>query len=357
MIVVVGAGLAGLAAALALAPSGPVTVLERRSAGAASEGAAIQLSPNAMRALAALGIADDVASVATRPDGLEIGAAGRGPVVRVPYGRAIEARYDAPYLTVARRSLHEVLAHAAADAGIAIRYRCPVRQARVDGRHVYFDDGPAIALAVAADGIGSAVRAALVGDTPRDTGWVAWRGRGAAGGRDTQLTLGAGYHLVRYPLRAAQDNCVLVMRDRGPAALRDTPIGPGLADVEEWAPWPLRTRPRHVFAYGPVAFVGDAAHAMVPFLAQGGAMGLEDAVCLGQAVACHGLDARALAAYRAHRQARVRRLAAQSERQGTLYHLARPLSLARDAVMRRVGPDGVLARVDWIYRWRPPDAA
>jgi salicylate hydroxylase len=115
----------------------------------------------------------------------------------------------------------------------------------------------------------------------------------------------------------------------------------------------MRVRPRHVFRAGPVAFTGDAAHAMLPFLAQGGAMAIEDAAVLGAAVARHGPGSQALAAYESARAARVRDVARQAERQGGIYHMAIPFSLARDAAMRHLGPDAVRARVDWIYRWQP----
>lgn len=357
MIVVAGGGIAGLASALALSPFDEVLVLERRSEGAANAGAGIQLSPNAMKALGALGVGERVRAVAAAPEGLTVRAAGRrDPVVRVPYGEAMAGRYGAPYLTASRSALHGALLAAVCEQPrITLRHDTAVRQVapRQGGVTVGGVEDRA-RLLVAADGVGSPVRGALVGDRPRETGWIAWRGRGpAAAGRDTELFMAPGHHLVRYALDDGDDNCVLVAPERGrdPGTLALTPTGRHLTDVADWTPWPMRVRPRHVFRAGRVAFAGDAAHAMLPYLAQGGAMALEDAATLGQAVGAHGIGEDALAAYAAARAPRTRRLATQAERQGIVYHLPLPLALARDTAMRRLGPQAVLSRVDWIYRW------
>jgi salicylate hydroxylase len=360
LIVVIGAGIAGLACALGLSGVDEVVVLERRPAVAANAGAGIQLSPNAMKALDAIGAGERVRAVASAPDGLTVRSAGRTePLVRVPYGQGLAERFGAPYLTATRAALHGALRAAVADSPfIAVNYEAPVTRVvpRAGGALVEGLDGPA-GLVVAADGVGSGVRAALAGDTPRDTGWIAWRGRGRGGDdRDTELVMAPGHHLVRYALAPSDDNCVLVAPERGrdPAAIARTPTGRHLSDVADWKPWPIRVRPRHLFHCGSVVLAGDAAHAMPPYLAQGGAMALEDAATLTAAVRRHGAGAEAAAAYAATRAPRTRRLATQTDRQGMIYHLPLPLGLARDGVMRRLGPEGVLSRVDWIYRWEAP---
>lgn len=361
MIVIVGGGIAGLACALALSDVADVLVVERRAAIAANAGQGIQLSPNAVKALRVLGAEEAVRAVATAPTGLTIRSAGRSaPVVRVPYDGA-EARYGAPYLTASRAALHDALADAArARPSVTLAFDTRVRRVASRGGRVHVEglDAPAD-LVVAADGVRSDLRAALVGDAPQETGWIAWRGRGRPAGGDTELVMASGHHLVRYALSEEDDNCVLVARERGrkPEALAKTSSGAHLADVADFMPWPMRTRPRHVFRAGPVALAGDAAHAMLPFLAQGGAMALEDAAVLRWAVRSHGIGNAALAAYDAARRPRTRRVAAQSDSQGGIYHLALPFCLARDEVMRRLGPDAVRRRVDWIYRWSPPAPA
>jgi len=358
---VVGGGIAGLAAALALCDVADVTVLERRSEVAANAGQGIQLSPNAVKALGAIGAAEAVRAVAAEPTGLAIRSAGRAaPVVRVPYD-GMQARYGAPYLTASRAALYAALKEVADNRpGLRIVFDARVRDVSSEGGRAMIADADAPAdLLVAADGVRSDVRAALVGDAPRDTGWIAWRGRGQPAGSDTELVMAPGHHLVRYALSDTHDNCVLVARERGrsPEVLASTSSGKHLADVDGWIPWALRVRPRHVFRAGPVAFAGDAAHAMLPFLAQGGAMALEDAAVLRWAVLTHGFKPGALAAYEAARRSRTTRVAAQADTQGGIYHLAVPFSLARDAAMRHLGADAVRRRIDWIYSWRPPETA
>ncbi|MCF3935601.1 FAD-dependent monooxygenase [Acuticoccus sp. M5D2P5] len=360
MIIVVGAGIAGLSAALALSDLDEILVLERRAAEAANSGAGIQLAPNAMKALQAIGAADRVAAAANRPDGLCVRAAGSPrPLSLLDYRSTMEARYGAPYLTAARAPLHgALLAEAAARPSITIRYdwRSTRLAADGDGWRVDGIDTPA-ALIVAADGVNSALRESLVGDTARPTGWIAWRGKGRTRpGNETELVLADDHHVVRYALSTENDNCVLVAheRQRGPDALAKTRSGAHLRDVTDWMAWPMSVRQRHIYRAGKVAFIGDAAHAMLPFLAQGGAMAIEDAAVLRAAITTHGVGETALAAYEAAREPRTRRLAAQTVNQGRIYHLPAPLSLARDLAMRRLGAEGILSRVDWIYRWAPP---
>jgi salicylate hydroxylase len=121
-----------------------------------------------------------------------------------------------------------------------------------------------------------------------------------------------------------------------------------------WRRWPLLTVAADApWCNGRVALTGDAAHAMLPFMAQGGAMAIEDAAVLAAMIARHGAGPAALAAYEAARKPRVARVARESARTGRIYHLAPPLSLARDAAMRALGPRRLLARLDWLYGWRP----
>lgn len=358
MIVVVGAGIAGLASALALAEAGEVLVLERRSRIAANAGAGIQLSPNAVKALRSLGAADGVAASAHPPDGLVVRtAAPDASVVRLSYRPLMEERYGASYLTASRLGLHDALSACVAERGIEIRYDAVVTTVREDGGGCIVDGCEGRAdLVIAADGVNSAVRRAVVGDAPRPTGWVAWRGRGHANGADTELVLGSGHHLVRYALNDREANCVLIAseRGRGVTGVARTPTGRLMADVADWTPWPIAVRPHHAFARGRVGFVGDSAHAMLPFLAQGAAMALEDAAVLAVAVAAHGPTPHALAHYAATRRARTVAIAAKSQRQGSIYHLPFPFDRARNLAMRRLGPDAILARVDPIYGWTPP---
>lgn len=357
MILVVGAGIAGLSAALALAPFGEVLVAERRPSAAANAGAGIQLTPNAVKAMAAIGAGEEVAARASRPAGLTVAAAGGGaPLTRLDFGE-MEATFGAPYLTASRADLAAgLLAAVAAEAHITVRYDSAVTrlEERPAGWHV-----PEMALdaafVVVADGVASPLRAALCNERARDSGFVAWRGTAPDdGGRDTRLTLGAGCHLVRYALAGRADNIVFVTKgERPPETFSRTPIATALSGAGDFTPWPIRAMPAPRFALRDGAFVGDASHAMPPFLAQGGAMAIEDAAVLRAAVATHGLATAAGTAYATARTERVRRLAAQTQRQGTIYHLAPPFALARDIAMRRLGPRGILSQVGWVYGFTP----
>ncbi|GAB5376069.1 MAG: FAD-dependent monooxygenase [Acuticoccus sp.] len=361
MILVVGAGIAGLSAALALAPFGDVVVVERRSDAAANAGAGIQLSPNAIKALAAIGARETVAARASAPAGLTIRAAGRpAPLTRLDYG-AMDATFGAPYLTASRADLAAgLLAAVAAQPAITLRYDCALEalEAAPGGgwRAAGLDATPDFV--VVADGVGSPLRGQLIGDAPRATPFVAWRGSAAdEGSADTELTMATGCHLVRYALANRRDNIVFITKGaRHPATITAGPMAAPLAAVTDWTPWPIRVRPRARFALDRGVLIGDAAHAMPPFLAQGGAMAIEDAAVLGAMVTRHGLGATAAVAYEGERQARINRLAAQTGRQGGIYHLPVPLSLPRDMAMRRLGAAGILSRVGWIYGWQPPAA-
>ncbi|MEM8551652.1 MAG: FAD-dependent monooxygenase [Pseudomonadota bacterium] len=358
MILVVGAGIAGLAAAISLSRYGEVVVAERRSAVAANAGAGIQLAPNAVKALRFIGAADAVDAVADTPDGLEVWSAGRRrPTTFAPYVD-FPHLFGAPTLTASRAGLHgALLSLAASNPSVSILYDQPVgRVEGVAGGWEVADVGT-FSFVVAADGVNSAVRARVEGDHAQAIAQVAWRG--SSGGdlpSSTRLSLSAGTHLVRYKLSDQTDNVVLVTPERlpHPSALSSRRIGALIKDVSGWSPWPIRIFRRHRYGRGTLAYCGDAAHAMPPFLAQGGAMALEDASVLAAAVEREGLSPAAVDLYRAARLPRTKRLAAQTDRQGTIYHLPAPFSLARDMAMARLGPNAILRQVGWIYGWSPP---
>lgn len=353
-VTVVGGGIAGLAAALALAPNVPVRVLERRASAATNEGAGIQLSPNAMKALVAIGAADAVAKAAHRPCGLSI-RSGRTEVVRVPYD-TMEVRFGAPSFVLARAALHDALLTAAARHGnIEVVADAGVSRVAGDANGWRIDNGTVAPFLVAADGVSSTVRTIVAGDAPHETGWIAWRAMTAGGAPDTVLSMVGGAHLVTYAAPTdAQANVVYIAPERArPPTSPVGPLAPLLRSASGFSPWPVKVRQRHLWTLRRLAFVGDASHAMRPYLAQGAAMALEDAAVLGAAVAQHGPTEAALNVYRKWRAPRVRRVADQSFRQGMIYHLAAPLSFARNVAMARTGASGILDRLEWLYGWTP----
>ena len=390
--VVAGAGIGGLTTALALARAGAgVTILER-AAVLAEAGAGVQLSPNATRILAGLGVLERLRRFALVPEALTIRRGRDGlQLARMRLGPPAETRWGAPTLVVHRSDLQRGLLEAIArEPGISLEagtevagYSAHVDSVKIGARRGEAGVTFAGDLLVGADGLHSAVRGRLcadASDAPICSGRVAWRALIPAADvkPDFQapvvnLWLGRDAHLVHYPLRdAAVINVVAIFEDgedeREPAdaswsaagdpavvgrkfsdwcgAVRDF-----IAAAPEWRTWPLfERRVLARWSNGRVTLVGDAAHAMLPFLAQGAAQAIEDAAALARAVAAAPHDIpTALEAYGHARCARAARVQRQSRRQGWMYHLAGPLALARDLSMRGLGADRLIARYDWIY--------
>lgn len=373
-VVIAGAGIAGLTLALCLSRAGVRALVLERAARLEATGAGIQLSPNAGHVLSALGLEAAIDAVAIRPERLVVVAARSGRVIAaISYGATL-ARYGAPYRLVHRGDLQRLLLEAATAQGIEIRTGIEVTHAVPAAASVLVETpegAVTAALLVGADGVSSRVRRLVRGDgEPVDTGLTAWRALVAADGAPeppaTRLALAPGSHVVRYPVAGGGAvNLVAILRDRRPGeAVAPGPLPAAfsrhawrglLAAASDWQPWPLRTvDPRARWWADRFVLIGDAAHAMLPFMAQGGAMAIEDAATLAAAIARAGPSPAALAAYEAARRPRAARVARESARTGAIYHLAPPVSLARDAVMRALGSERLLHRLDWLYGWRPP---
>jgi salicylate hydroxylase len=393
-ILIAGGGIGGLALALALARCGLRSIVLERQDRPTAAGAGIQLGPNGVRALEALGVADALRPCVGEPEAIEVrgGASGRR-LARLPLGRWIAARHGAPYWVAHRGDLHGVLLAAAAgdpliemrtgfEVATVAQTPAQVSVADVDGRRLA---GPVL---VGADGLWSAVRAALApGSTPRPAGATAARtvipadqaGPLAAAGVGVWLTPEA--HVVHYPVRRGSEVALVVIArgaetraergwdahvDAATLGRRLAPFHPGLKEVLlpeagrswPWREWTLYTLPPlPAWVQGRVVLLGDAAHPMLPYLAQGGALALEDAVVLADCLASATDPAAALARFEALRAARARRVQAASLRQGRIYHLAPPLSWARDAALALTPGPLLMAGYDWLYGWHPPSSA
>lgn len=389
-LLIAGGGIGGLAAALAAARAGwQARVLEQ--APAFSEvGAGIQLGPNATRVLNALGVLDELERTACIPSRLSArDALTDRPLASLPLGAAFESRYGAPYLTVLRADLHAALlrglqrlgAHAVVlDPGC----RLEAFDDTPDGLRGLLCDGRACTadVLVGADGLWSAVRTALLDDgPPRPSDHVAYRAlvpveRLPARWQVPEVTawLGPRLHVVTYPVRGgALLNVVCVVQqpveggrhgwdlpgasDRLRAALG--PVCQALQGVVDaassWGLWVLHDRApvsgAGQMARGRVALLGDAAHPMRPYLAQGAAMALEDAHDLGQCLACvrdQNLTIEtALQRYAVSRWERVARVQRRSLRNAAIFHAAGPVRLARDLALRGLGAR--LMDLPWLY--------
>lgn len=383
-----GGGIAGLAAALLLAKAGRNIVVHERAAAFSEVGAGLQLSPNAGRILDSLGLGPALDAAAIRPVAIEMRAAASGRlIVSLPLERAA-LRYGAPYRLLHRAELLAVLLEAvAADPRITVRTAAPLAAVEADGDGVRFlSAGTAerADLLIGADGVRSAIRVHLGGKAARPTGRTAWRTTIAAEMAPRPLPrdrvtvfLGERTHVVVYPVSAGRAiNVVTILeedwRDEGWNAPGDADAlaarFSGAADSllaliaaaregSGWTRWCLcDVDARGPWQRGRIALVGDAAHAMLPFLAQGAAMAIEDAAILARFIAKPDLPADiALQRYVAHRRPRAARVAEAARRSGALYHLGSLAAPLRDAAMRALGGDRLLQRYDWLYGWTAAD--
>jgi salicylate hydroxylase len=385
-IVIAGAGIGGLTAALALAQAGFRVTIAERNTELSEVGAGIQLSPNAGRVLAALGLDAAIAAAAVEPAAIDVRSAADGRLITsLPTARFRE-RYGFPYRSIHRGDLQRVLAEAVgANPAITLRLGATVGEfAQHAGSWlVRVEHGGArevvgAAAIIGADGIWSEMRSRIPDHaTPRASGRTAWRGMVALDNAPPHLPrdrvglwLGRDAHLVHYPVSAGSainivaiveepwdrqgwsapgDKRVLLARFarwcEAAQAIIKAPFG--------WQKWTLATLyATGPWTHGPVALLGDAAHGMLPFIAQGAAMAIEDAAVLARSLAAAKSAEAGLAAYEAARKPRVSEVAEAARATGETYHWGPPLATARDLTLRALGPRLILGRNDWIYRWR-----
>ena len=391
-VIVAGAGIAGLTAALTLARAGMrVTVFEQAET-LEETGAGLQLSPNASRILIALGLHDRLAAVAVAPQAIRVMAGGSGSeIVRIPLGVEAERRYGAPYWSIHRGDLQSALVHVAQNEldvtlklGVRIEdFAAHVKGVSVVGRRgAQVLDERGIAL-IGADGIWSNVATRLRRQLqPTFRHRTAWRALIPAEAAPHEfraplvhLWLGPDAHLVHYPVKAGQlINIVGIVHDewdetgwsnagdRAEIMRRyarwawSEKARALIAIPDRWLKWALYDRSAP-FRGGklPVTLIGDAAHPMLPFLAQGAGMAIEDAAVLADMLGKYLDDPTgALRAYEGARWHRTFRAQQFSRRQGRIYGLTGPEALIRNLAMRAMGGEKLRARYDWLYSWRPP---
>lgn len=394
-IIVAGGGIAGLTAALAFAAEGFAVDIHERASRIEEAGAGIQLSPNATRILAALGVLDTLLPDAVEPEAVVLrDALTLSEVARVPLDKARQ-RWRAPYLVAHRADLqsallshalgHELIrlmtdsevSHIAAEPdGVTVSIRRSGRSERATG-----------ALLVAADGVWSSMRV-LTGGTSTFAGDVAWRSTlqsdspaGEAFARIAPANVVTAFmhpsaHLIAYPIRGGRSiNLVALTRNATMEGVTPTKADPGqLADVLRgtaseiaglphragpWTLWPLHTaEPATWRSGGRVALIGDAAHAMTPFAAQGAAMAIEDAAVLAKLVASMPGDLpEALERYETLRRPRVAKVARRGAINRFTWHASGPVALARNLVLKMLPSERLASDLDWLYGWSVADAA
>lgn len=394
-IVIAGAGIGGLTAALALAARGFRIVVLEKAERLEDIGAGLQLSPNASRVLVELGLTERLKPRAVVPEAVSImSARAGGELLRMPLGDAASARAGAPYWVVHRADLQSALAGAVADhpdidlkLGATFEDVAPhAKGLTVVHRSGTIRRSDLASALIGADGIWSTVRQHLFAEVqPRFSGLIAWRGTLDATqlpkeytAPRVQLWMGPNAHFVAYPIAGGrQINVVAVLPGTwnrpgwstpgDPLEVMDAFAAPRwpptarmmLATVDSWRKWALFGVPEGCpWGKGPVALLGDAVHAMLPFAAQGAGMAIEDAAVLARHLSLEAAEdassvAAALKQYGLIRQARIRKVQRTARQQGRIYHLGGPFALARDLAIRALGPERMLARQDWIYGWHP----
>ncbi|WP_353472610.1 FAD-dependent monooxygenase [Salipiger sp. H15] len=376
-VTIIGGGIGGFAAALALRQRGfDVRVLEQAEA-TAEVGAGLQISPNGLHVLEALGLGEALRAGSCRAQAVSLRDHRRGTeVLRLDLARL---RAGEEYHFVHRADLIGLLSQAARDAGVQLRLLqkvaavhpgAPVRLEMATG------DSCSADLVIGADGLHSVLRGALNGVVaPFFTGQVAWRAVVPnLGGHppEARVHMGPGRHLVSYPLRGGRMVNLVAVEERrawteegwshfdDPANLRAAFAGFGgevpqlLAAVEQPGLWGLFRHPVARRWHGPgVAILGDAAHPTLPFMAQGANMALEDAWVLAACLSSIDDQEAALARYQELRRERCVKVVEAANGNAWKYHLRNPLlrgvAHLGMGMLGRVAPDRMLGQFDWIY--------
>lgn len=391
--VIVGAGIGGLAAGLALVRAGWEVELLEQAPVIAEVGAGLQISPNGVRALQSLGVMDALAPSVFEPEtiSMAMGRSGR-KIFSLPMKSYAQARWGAPFLQVHRADLQDALkTRLAAQANATIRTNAKatgyVRER--GGASVYLERGARVFgnLVVGADGLHSVIRAQLAGaDRARFTGNVAWRCTvpAEALGADAPppsgcIWAGAGKHAVTTRIRGGDMvNFVGIVEQTDWQEESWSTTGTtaqALADFDGWVPqvtsvieaaptlnrWALFDRPAlATWSDGPVTLLGDAAHPMLPSMAQGAVQALEDAVVLGGCLQAEADKLAALQRYFDLRIGRVTRVQRRSADNLALFHKAGGVSqfasYAPIWLASRLQPSLIHHRQDWIYGYDPEAA-
>jgi len=388
--IVAGGGIGGLAAALVLARDGHAVQVLEQSDAFGEIGAGIQLGPNVFRLFAHLGLADAIHDVAYFPPNLVMRDVRSGePVVQTPVGANALSAYGQPYGVIYRVDLHHVLLDACrAQPAITLQIKSKLLSFTQDaaGVEVQLADGRRLCgrALVGADGLWSRVREQIVGDgKPRVSGHIAYRAVLPIAdvppplfSPDVVLWGGEKTHLVHYPLRRGElFNLVAVFHsDRyeegwntfgDPDELHQRfaqaaePVRALLAKIDTWKMWVLCDRePVADWSRGRATLLGDAAHPMLQYLAQGACMAIEDAVTLGAALRAtpHDVPA-AFAAYCRARYLRTGRVQLTARFYGEIYHASGVMRELRNRLFRSGREAAGFIGTHWLYEGIDPDRA
>jgi salicylate hydroxylase len=383
-VLVAGGGIGGIAAALALVRQGFAVKVLEQSAQLGEIGAGIQLGPNGFAAFDALGVGPVARSRAVYTDQMVMhDALDETCVGRIPTGAAFRVRFGNPYAVIHRADVHKSLLEGAQATGrITVATSTTVARVEQDEAGVTVIDAQGgqhrgVAL-IGADGVKSAVRRQYVGDAARVSGHVVYRA--VVDKQDfpanlqwnaASIWVGPDCHLVHYPLRGGEQYNVVVTfhsrqaeewgvregsRDEVQSYFQGIcPRARQLIELpKDWKRWATADRdPIAQWTFGRVTLLGDAAHPMLQYLAQGACMAMEDAVTLGEALRVRGNDFdQAFALYQRSRVARTARVALSAREMGRIFHAKGVERLVRNDLWKGRSPERFYDALEWLYGWR-----
>ena len=383
-VLIVGGGIGGLAAALALAREGlHVKVLEQ-AAEIGEIGAGVQLGPNAFAAFDALGVGEKARARAVFTERMEMrDAIDSSLICSVPFGAAFRQRFANPYAVIHRADIHGCLLESVRRSErIEVVTSTHVERVATEGDTVAVIDAAGIrhrgVALVGCDGVKSVVRQELVGDPVRVSGHVVYRAVIDVADFPSDLRInapvvwaGPACHLVHYPLRGGEQfNLVVTFHSR---EAEEWGVKEGSAEEVQsyfqgigeqprqllqlprhWKRWATADRdPIARWSFGRCTLLGDAAHPLLQYLAQGACMALEDAVTLGEALRAHAGDIEAaFARYERSRVVRTARVVLMTREMGRIYHASGVERRVRNELWKGHTPERYYDALEWLYGWR-----
>lgn len=386
-VLISGAGISGLTTALFLSRSGFEVVVFERAEQLAAIGAGLQLSPNAWKTLQQLGLEEALNALGTFPNSIRLNNGRSGKqIATVPLGKTVHETYGAPYCVMHRADLQSVLYNACKQSQqitfhfskSCVNFSSSEDQVTLETDTNGIREQAQGNLLVIADGIHSNLREAGLGlPSPQFQNKIAWRSLIPQNEiedenllEDTYVWLSSKAHCVSYPVSGGQYvNFVAILpgeesdktfttddRLNGSSKLFEyfPSIKQYISHDTTWTAWPLYAYRNPLCSTHPLTvLIGDAGHAMLPFAAQGAAMGIEDAAILARQLKTQSTPKLALVNFEHQRFSRVSNVMKLAKSNGRIYHLPQPLAFFRDLVMRNSSPASLLKRQDWIYNWEP----
>jgi len=386
-VIIAGGGIAGLCAAIALARQGFHVRIFEKADHLSEQGAGVQLGPNATAILRHWGLEEPLLAASCLPETIALYDGVKGKILSLlPVGRFAREHWGAPYVTIHRGDLQKLLLEAIADHPL-IELCCSAPVGTVSGM---LGDGFTLEVRnkaetqkhhtdffIACDGVWSSLHEKRA----EFSGSIAWRatvtfdeGQSLAptlfSDQNVRVFMGAGGHFILYPIRKATHyNLVAITKDK--TALVDNhdkaqlkaafahwkmPIAHLIEQIDSWTYWPIFIRRKpHFLSPSGVVFLGDSAHAVTPFAAQGAAMAMEDAAVLARFLPdAMSISRQNLELFARNRQSRVLKVGRRGSFNQFVYHAGGVVAASRNLYMRRRASEKFLTDLDWLYGFRQP---